>query len=670
VAVELLGAYALYQALRKDVGPKKPQVVGQDRASQAKATTDELNVPLANIEKSGEAGIATDLYGFARNSLSSLYDGIKGSPTGGSLGAALANPNFTMPMLAGAPIAGYLGYQVARKLKPNRAEALDSQLKGEIDQFNQVLNREYTNKNAALSACAGLLNAFEDIFEKNAADIFDAAKAWYYPAATLAGTGAGMLTYNMMKRLDPERIAAEAAKDAYRRNQMVQKPKIKVTTVDPGEDPDELAGMSSSDTVMVPMPAISSGYQTKTSALIEKFEKDTGLNISVFNDWYTGLNQTEKVASLVNMVKQAQLNAEQIKALLADDAVLDQAKKVMGYEAFPNSLIRHRIDPNDPAVQQAVNDAVNNNPQLQALVQSKGIQLQSPTAGAPAPTAPAPEAPVAAPAAEAPKPGLGEQLSAGVSKAGEGFMGSGLGKWIMSNPMQAAGIAASLLAMGGGHQAMGIIGLLLSIFGKDIWGAISGHLGLSPQQAEQVAAQQGALPNKEQMLGGSEQTQTVGQPEGPSQPLPASPEMEPPTPPAANPAALEGAGTEGEAPQLGLPSQTPPPPVAPPIPNVEAPGPKPENVPASDPVAPPVAHNSGNALLANMGTEGEKPQLGMPGGGGTPPPPSKPQLPQSPLSGMGTEGETPKFGLGDGAMPPPPNFSVKTPFANNPLSSK
>jgi hypothetical protein len=711
----VLGGYALYQALRRDVDPKKPRLANVDRAQQAQATTSELNVPYANtIKEAAGTGIVSNVLGYGYDALSRFYDAIKGSGAGANNAFdATLNPNFTVPLLGLAPIAAYGGYQLSRRLKPNKAEALDASLKGEIGEFNQALNKEYTTKDAAMHACAGLLDGLEELFEKNALDPWAAVKSLVYPAGIIGGASSGLLTYNLMKRMDPERLAYQAAKDAYRRNQMVQKPKLKVTSVDPNENPDDLAGLSSSDTLMVPMPAISPGYQTKASDYVADFERDTGLPISVFNNWYLGLSETEKVASFVNMVKQAQLDQQQILQIANDPVKVQALHKIvvqqdpagkyakMTPQAFAADIVDNVNGTfSGPVAIKKINNLLAASPEAQKAL---GVSVPPPPAGQTAPTG-----------------STGEAVSGVVADTGKDMLNKTMG-WIMDNPGKAIGAIIGLLGMGTGSTALGMLGLIGALFGDDIWKMaqpyIDKFLGGSVDTATLKAQADAAKPPTDGVGDYAKNHPPTGQAQGaaltdvsqkavetgnnaikridnamsgqpgqeipkiPTPPLPPAEatggpaEMQPPTPPTGAPQGLEGQGTEGgELPQLPGGGSTPAAPasLAPSTDSMAMARVNQQTLaPRPDAGAAAFQSTEGTSLTSPEAQQIKNaPQQGSAKSPAEVKPPTPPApKPGGPLAGMGTEGgEMPQGLAGAGSVPPPPVRNTGNALQSKPIA--
>jgi hypothetical protein len=174
-------------------------------------------------------------------------------------GSVWQNPYFTASVGAGVPLTAFGLYKlkqyIDKQTEPvSEEEAVLAKAKRE---YAQALSKQ-SIKTAAIRACDQLVDGLADELEKKAGSLpwnQRHVTAGYAGLAALLATAAGMTTHNVLNKLDPDRVAAEAAQDAYRRYRSTQKPSVMATIVRPKENLDDVESISDPETLVVGLPS-------------------------------------------------------------------------------------------------------------------------------------------------------------------------------------------------------------------------------------------------------------------------------------------------------------------------------------------------------------------------------------------------------------------------------
>lgn len=230
-----VGGYALYKALQKPQAekPKPGQPVVAPIQKQA-----------ANIWDAGRAAVDT------------IFPGPQTIPS--------ESPSYTTALGVGLPlsIAGALGLKhfIDKRDKQDEPVKTNPELDAAKLEFEQALTRERgAVKTAGYIEAVSFMDRMESaIFEKRAATPLgtpdlNTALAWYTPAAIAAALATGYGTYKVLGKMDPNKIKADAIRDAQKYKAVTEPPTLQIEPVKDDAEAANVEGMSTGKTRMVPM---------------------------------------------------------------------------------------------------------------------------------------------------------------------------------------------------------------------------------------------------------------------------------------------------------------------------------------------------------------------------------------------------------------------------------
>lgn len=264
------------------------------------------------------------------------------------------NPSFTMAAGVGVPLAIMAAWNLRKRIQENsRKKINDSEMLQARRQFDQALSAERglskaannsVVTSAAMLATTALLDELQSAFEKKAVDnptdpgafSWDTLKSMYYPLATLGALGTAIMTYQKLKKIDPDRIKAEASRAAMTRQRVLGDPAVEFTSLQPGESEKDVTGLSDNETVMVPFAPprkkvksqtlnMPSGALSKVAGL-EKSAAEAGLTLDVIEQvWNEYFTPEVKFGLIVNGVRDNQDGFEKVADSFITDGLLDKS---------------------------------------------------------------------------------------------------------------------------------------------------------------------------------------------------------------------------------------------------------------------------------------------------------------------------------------------------------
>jgi hypothetical protein len=399
---------------------------------------------------------------------------------------------FTTPALLGTPLAIAAALKMRNQIKQTYPEQEGNpELEAAKAEYQAALQRKLMGKTAALAATEGVI----EMLEKNASML---KQAWTWQSVAIpgeaalfgAGLGAG---YYGFRKLDPQRIRAQAAQDAYRRQRIIKQPTVQVLPLRPGETSEQLSSMSDANNLVVPIgmpqePAAAPPAKRVKSRVIDNREKAaaaTGLSDEQINNFVTGWTQ------MSNLEKVACIGAAAADAGVLTGAELERARALEGWY-----MISHGYEKDAGALD---------------WLKEKYNQVTS-TAGQ----------------AMDPNSDLRKQI-AGASELNS-MKNSVLStlKGAASNPITLGLLLSSIPLFATEHPFMGALALAAGLFGPQMWGYVNQNVipqikGMFQQQTPTPPpAADPAGPQQQQQLAGQQQSAAGQQGQGQAPPPPQS----------------------------------------------------------------------------------------------------------------------------------------------------